>query len=126
MMVLCFKGTESALPPPLWGRAGVGVAADSCASRYPPPCPSPTRGEGTMEPQAPCAWPPSRRSAEREGGSIITRFDVVPRVAHRLDHGRALRGERLSHRLLQRRRGVRGRRRHAEVMRRRVAILLGL
>src|SRR5215813_10465088 len=35
-------------PPPLWGRDGEGGNNKFGACCYPPPCPSPTGGEGTL------------------------------------------------------------------------------
>src|SRR5262245_33806554 len=39
------------LPPPLWGRVGERGSNRLGVCGYPPPCPSPTRGEGTLWPE---------------------------------------------------------------------------
>ena len=48
--------------PPCGGGLGRGVATYFAFERDPPPCPSPTRGEGTLEPMAQREW----RSGKRE------------------------------------------------------------
>src|SRR5262245_49394281 len=50
------------LPPPLWRRAGEGVR--HCTASYPPPRPSPTRGEGE---KAAASGSPPRPLRERLG-----------------------------------------------------------
>src|SRR5262249_59663833 len=51
--------------PPCGGGLGRGVATERGPCGYPPPCPSPTRGEGTQERSPPRLGPaPSRRTPQ--------------------------------------------------------------
>src|SRR5579875_582947 len=54
------RAAPSPFPPPWWGRERVGEARSS----YPPPRPSPTRGEGEKEPAS-----PTRGEGEKETAS---------------------------------------------------------
>jgi hypothetical protein len=49
MTLFASRAADSACSlPPCGGRVGRGVATNSGALGFPPPCPSPTGGEGTL------------------------------------------------------------------------------
>ncbi len=67
------------LPPPLRGRVGEGVFANSESGQYPPPCPPPARGEGTLEPRL----SPSEQSSNRGSARCVNAIAAAGRGKRR-------------------------------------------
>src|SRR5436305_909622 len=73
-----------------------------------------------------CAMMRRTPSARNPPRSVVDRVDVMVGIDHRLDHGRPLGRQRRRHGGLQRRGAAHAERGYAEIMRRRLGVVLGL